>query len=234
MMVFMQISSAQTGKTPRPVLKGIYAFAPNRDTLGGTAYFFQETDANGQPLNLLIDCPAWEPYNVDFITDMGGLQGIVVTQRDGIGNIQAFQSHFDCSLMIQEQEAYLLPRVPVTPFAERFSFSPNVYALWTPGYSPGSTCVYYQGSGGVLFTGRHILCDRNGMPQPLRFAKTFHWPRQLQHVQKLLDTFADDTLGHICPGANTGFLRGERSIANAHAKLSALDLQTLADQEPIL
>jgi hypothetical protein len=237
-MVSMQTSSTQTAKTPRPVLERIYAFAPNRDTLGGTAYFLQDTDTNGHLLNILIDCPAWEPYNLDFMAAMGGVQAIFVTQRDGIGKIKAFQAHFDCPLLIQEQEAYLIPRTPVTPFGQRFTLSPNTTAIWTPGYSPGATCLYYSGddagADGVLFSGRHILCDQKGMPKPLRFAKTFHWPRQIHHIQCLLNEFTPETLSHLCPGANTGFLRGERSIADAYEKLSQLDLQALADQEGIL
>jgi hypothetical protein len=56
----------------------------------------------------------------------------------------------------------------------------------------------------------------------LRFAKTFHWPRQLQQVQRILAEFTPETLTHLCPGANTGFLRGQTTIPQAFERLQAL------------
>ncbi|MEL6248244.1 MAG: MBL fold metallo-hydrolase, partial [Cyanobacteria bacterium J06627_15] len=68
---------------------------------------------------------------------------------------------------------------------------------------------------------------RQGQPVPLRLSKTFHWPRQLRSVQKLLDTFSPETLTHICPGASTGFLRGQPTIEQAYTQLQSLDLAAL-------
>jgi hypothetical protein len=47
------------------VLENIYAFPPNRDTLGGTAYFIVENQAN-----ILIDAPPWNPTNQQFIEQL--------------------------------------------------------------------------------------------------------------------------------------------------------------------
>ena len=60
---------------------------------------------------------------------------------------------------------------------------------------------------------------------PLRTAKTFHWRRQLRSVAQLRDRFSPETLSLICPGASTGFLRGQRGIEAAYRQLAALDLQ---------
>ena len=104
----------------------------------------------------------------------------------------------------------------------------TVTAIWTPGHSTGSSCLYWQEHGGVLFTGRHLLPDHQGHPTPLRLEKTFHWLRQLQSVARLRDRFSNDTLKYIYPGANTGFLRGKGSIDNAYQYLTALDLDKLS------
>jgi hypothetical protein len=85
-----------------------------------------------------------------------------------------------------------------------------------------------------LFSGRHILPTRQGGAAPLRVSKTFHWPRQLRHIQRLLDEFTPQTLSYICPGANTGFLRGKRFIDEAYDKLAALDFQALAKSQALL
>ena len=144
----------------------------------------------------------------------------------GISKAREIQETFGCEILIQEQEAYLLPGLRVTTFGQECSIGSG-QAIWTPGHSPGSSCLYYSGEGGVLFSGRHLLPNHLGEPMPLRTAKTFHWPRQIKSVQSLLERFTPETLQHICPGANTGFLRGNKAINQAYQRLADLDLGAL-------
>jgi glyoxylase-like metal-dependent hydrolase (beta-lactamase superfamily II) len=216
-------------KPPRPVLKSIFAFPPNRDTLGGTAYFIVEN-----AVNLLIDCPAWNEINEQFLQEQGGVSLLFLTHRGGIGRAQEIQNALGCKILIQEQEAYLLPGLDVTPFQHEFSLSPSCCAIWTPGHSPGSSCLYYTDAGGVLFSGRHLLPDQQGEPVPLRTSKTFHWSRQIQSVQSLRERFTPATLSYICPGANIGGLRGKGAINQAYSQLAQLDLADLLHSQPVL
>jgi len=206
-------------KTPQPILNKIFAFPPNRDTLGGTAYFIVEN-----ALNFLIDCPAWNQTNEQFLREQGGVSSLFLTHRGGIGRAREIQDTFGCRIFIQEQEAYLLPGLEVTPFHHEFIFSDSCYAIWTPGHSPGSSCLYYAGVGGTLFSGRHLLPNQQGEPIPLKTSKTFHWLRQVRQVKSLIERFTPENLSYICPGANTGFLRGKGVIDQAYQKLSQLDL----------
>lgn len=219
-------------KQPRIVLEGqpytIFAFPPNRDTLGGTAYLIV-----GEA-NILIDCPAWDETNQHFIQSQGGVQWLFLTHRGAIGKVKEIQQTLGCQVVIQEQEAYLLPDLTPTQFQQTFRFGPDCEAIWTSGHSPGSACLYLNAYGGVLFTGRHLLPNQQGNPVPLRIAKTFHWPRQLRNVQSLIDRFSPESLNFICPGANTGFLRGKRAIDQAYQRLIALDLTDLATATPPL
>ncbi len=221
-------ASTTLAKPPRPVFETIFAFGPNRDTLGGTAYLLQEEQGN-----ILIDCPAWNSDHAAFLAEKG-VRWLFLTHRGGMGRVKEIQQVLQCEVLVQEQEAYLLPGLALTPFQHSFRLSPSSEAIWTSGHSPGSACLYHQNYGGVLFTGRHLLPNPQGQPIPLRIAKTFHWPRQLQNVQQLRDRFTASTLSHICPGANTGFLRGQRSIGQAYEQLSALDLVALRAAKPVL
>lgn len=216
-------------KPPRPVLDAIFAFGPNRDTLGATAYLIVENGAN-----ILIDCPAWNETNRNFIEKQGGLKWLFLTHRGGIGKVQEIRSAFGCQILIQEQEAYLLPGLSVATFEQEFALTPRASAIWTPGHSPGSSCLYYNATGGLLFSGRHLLPNQQGEPEPLRTSKTFHWPRQVRSVQFLLDRFSSDTLHYICPGANTGFLRGQRVIDRAYERLAKLDLASCLQSKALL
>lgn len=223
------VASPPAPKSPRTVFETIFAFPPNRDTLGGTAYLLLEDTGN-----ILIDCPAWDETNCSFLEEQGGIRWIFLTHRGGIGKVKEIQQQFQCSVLIQEQEAYLLPGLTVSHFQHKFQLSPTSEAIWTCGHSPGSACLYHQNYGGVLFSGRHLLPNTHGMPVPLRISKTFHWPRQIQNVQKLRDRFTPETLSTICPGANTGFLRGERSIGQAYERLMQLDLKACLQAQPVL
>ena len=206
---------------PKPlqaVLDNIFAFPPNRDTLGGTSYLIV-----GNEGNILLDCPAWDQVNQSFLQGAGGVRWLFITHRGGIGKTKEIQETFGCEVLIQEQEAYLLPGLRVTAFELELSVSSYAKAIWTPGHSPGSSCLYYS-LDGVLFSGRHLLPNLQGELVPLRMTKTFHWPRQLKSVQLLLELFTPETLRYICPGANTGFLRGKRAIEQAYQRLASLDL----------
>ncbi len=214
-------------KPPRPILKTIFAFPPNRDTLGGVAYFIVENTGN-----VLIDCPAWNETNEQFLREQGGVSLLVLTHRGGIGKAQKIQEAMGCKILIQEQEAYLLPELEVMSFQQELTLSLSCCVLWTPGHSPGSSCLYYSGEGGVLFSGRHLLPNQQGNPMPLRTSKTFHWRRQIQSVKAVIDRFTPETLNYICPGANTGALRGKGAIDQAYARLAQLDLTTLLNSQP--
>lgn len=224
-------------KEPRAVLDAIFAFPPNRETLGGTAYFIV-----GKNANFLIDCPPWNDVTQEFLQASGGVKSMLITHREAIGKAKKIQEFTQCEIVIQEQIAYLLPNSSLTCFAKELRIStgdpldevaPSLTMIWTPGHCPGSSCVYYSAHGGVLFTGRHLLPNQQGLPMPLRFAKTFHWPRQLRSLQYLQQRFTSDNLTYLCPGANTGFLRGEGKIHQAGDRLSSIDITALAAVPPM-
>ncbi len=223
-------STVSVPKLPRSVFESIdhagpspvFAFPPNRETLGGTAYFLPDK-------NILIDAPAWNAENQEFLASQGGVRQWIMTHRGGFGKqVPKMAAALGCPVIVQEQEAYLLPEVACTTFHHSLTLGENCEVFWTAGHSPGSACIYVHENGGMLFTGRHLLPDRTGRPTPLPIAKTFHWTRQLRHVASLRERFSADTLRWILPGASLGLLRGKMAIDGSYAKLWELDLVTLA------
>ncbi|MFE4107552.1 MBL fold metallo-hydrolase [Almyronema epifaneia] len=221
-------------KAPRLILDGVFAFPPNRETMGGTAYFIVENDSSDQAANILVDCPAWTDTTQAFLADQGGVRWLFLTHRGAIAQVKKMLQTLSCQVIIQEQEAYLLPNLAPRTFHQTDILSPQSRVFWTPGYSPGSACLYHQRYGGILFSGRHLLPTPTGQLQPLRFAKTFHWPRQLSSLEQILADFSPETLQHVCPGANTGFLRGAGSVKPAYQQLQKLDLNRLRETQVLL
>lgn len=223
-------TSVSNHKPPRLVLPEIFAFAPNRDTLGGTAYFIVNKSGN-----ILLDSPPWNEDRQKFLQRHGGVRWWIFSHRGGIGKqIGQVREILQCEVILQEQEAYLLPEVEVTSFREELTLNSNLHLIWTPGHSPGTSCLYIPDRGGILFSSRHLLPKSPETIEPLRTAKTFHWWRQLNSVAKLRDRFSADNLQYILPGANTGYLRGKGYIDNAYQRLAALDLEALRSSEPIM
>jgi len=223
-------SVSELVKPPRLIWEDVYSFPPNREILGGTSYFILNKAGN-----ILVDCPPWRSQNQAFLQEQGGVRWLVLTHRGGIsGDIATISQSLGCEIILQEQEAYLLPTLTTQTFHEEFAIAEDFTLLWTPGHSPGSSCLYSPRHGGILWTGRHLLPDRNGYPVPLRIAKTFHWLRQLENVAKLRDRFSADTLNFICPGANLGFLRGKTTIESAYEQLNQIDLEFIRFNQPLL
>jgi glyoxylase-like metal-dependent hydrolase (beta-lactamase superfamily II) len=233
-MSFLPQQSIHKTKPPRSILakttstaenpliltpNSIFAFPPNRDTLGGTSYFSVRNEGN-----VLIDCPALEQTNRDFLSLYGGVKWFFISHRGAIGKAAEYQQILNCEILIQEQEAYLLPGLTLTTFTDQFTLDDTIEIIWTPGHSPGSSCLYYREFEGVLFSGRHLLPNQYGEPVPIRTYKTFHWPRQLKSIQSLSDRFTTQTLTYLCPGANTGYLRGKTCIDHAYEKINNLNL----------
>lgn len=202
-------------KSPRQLFPTVYSFTPNRETLGGTAYLIVKNTGN-----ILVDCPPWHAETTQFLLEQGGVKTLFISHRNAISNqVAKIQTALNCDIVIQEQEAYLMPEAKVSPFQDTWVME-DVEAIWTPGFSPGSSCLYYKKEGGCLFTGRHLLPNQKGDFQSLRTAKTFHWGRQLQSIKKLIERFENETFSYIFPAANTGFLRGTGYAQDAHAQLT--------------
>jgi len=186
----------------------VYRWKPNRATGGGSSYLLRLDQGN-----VLIDTPAWSEENAQILSDLGGMTYWVLTHRGGIGEVKPWYQHFGPQVALHEQEAFLFDGPVALPFRNDTSLLPGLELVWTPGHSPGSTCIRYAD---MLFSGRHLLPDSQGRPRPLRLAKTFHWPRQLRSVQKLL---SGPPFSSIYPGAAVGLLRGKPRIENGWEQL---------------
>lgn len=216
----------ESGRPARQVRQGLWLFAPNRDTQGGSSWLLE-----GAQGDLLIDCPAWTQANLDLLRGRGAGGTIVLTSREGHGRTRRFQEALGWPVLVQEQEAYLLPGVrQLHSFAEEHQLADGVRLLWTPGPTPGS-CVLHHAAGGWddLFCGRLLQPLAPGVLAPLRQRRTFHWPRQLASVQRLRQWLPAGSPAWIACGGGLGALRGEVLVGDGSGVLAGLDLVRLAD-----
>lgn len=226
----LSIPDPAAGRPPQRVRPGLWLFAPSRDSQGGSSWLVEAAALGlGDSLggDLLIDCPAWSEANLAMLAARPGRGTLVLTGRDGHGRCRRFQEALGWDVLVQEQEAYLLPGVrQLQCFSDSCEFAPGVRLLWTPGPSPGACVLHLQRPGwDGLFCGRLLLPTGPGQLAPLRTARCFHWPRQLASLARLRQWLPAGSPDWIACGGGLGALRGEKLVAAGAALLAGLSLE---------
>ncbi len=194
------------GRPPRQVRPGLWLFAPNRDSQGGSSWL---VEAEGPHPALLIDCPALTEANLTALAGQPRDGLIVLTGREGHGRCRRLQERLGWPVWVQEQEAYLLPGVqPLQAWGAEQELADG-RLLWTPGPTPGSAVLHLCRHGlDLLFCGRLLLPVAPERLAPLRTARTFHWPRQLASLERLRAWLPSGSPQWIASGGGLGALRG--------------------------
>ncbi|MEB3306865.1 MAG: MBL fold metallo-hydrolase [Cyanobacteriota bacterium] len=209
---------------PREVRPGVWLFAPNRDTHGGSSWLLERPEGA-----VLVDCPALTRANLEFLQDRGS-GTIVLTSRVGHGRCRQLQQACDWPVVVQEQEAYLLPGLKQRHlFGLEHRLAPELGLLWTPGPTPGACVLHARGRwGDLLFCGRLLLPIGPAALAPLRTPGCFHWLRQIASIGKLRDWLPAGSPASIASGGGLGALRGEVLVEHGAELLAALNLDALA------
>ena len=202
-------TALEPGRPPQQLRDDLWLFPPNRDCQGGSAWWLEAT-----PEPVLIDCPPLTEATLTALRDLAGSRTprILLTSREGHGRLRRLQERFGWPVLVQEQEAYLLPNVtPLHTFADEHITSSGLRLLWTAGPTPGS-CVVHAPHADLLFCGRLLTPLGPGRLGPLRHGRTFHWPRQLESLRRVRGWIPSDASPQLASGAGLGALRGERLV----------------------
>ena len=202
-------TALEPGRPPQQIRPDLWLFPPNRDCLGGSSWWL---DCGDEPV--LIDCPPLTEASLEALQRLaaGRTPKVLLTNREGHGRVRRLQQRLGWPVLVQEQEAYLLPNVSaLDTFAVDHVTASGLRLLWTPGPTPGS-CVVHAPAADLLFCGRLLTPLAPGRLGPLRHGRTFHWPRQLASLQRLRGWIPSDARPQLASGAGLGALRGERLV----------------------
>ena len=109
-------TALEAGRPPQQLRADLWLFPPNRDSQGGSSWWLE---AAVEPV--LIDCPPLTQATLDALQQLaaGRTPRILLTSREGHGRLRRVQERFGWPVLVQEQEAYLLPNVqPLDTFAD--------------------------------------------------------------------------------------------------------------------
>ncbi len=202
------IHPVEIGIPPKKLTEYLWVFPPNSDCEGGTSWWL-ECD----PEPLLIDCPPFTKETMDALSKLanGRMVRILLTNRDGHGKVRALQDAFGWPVLIQEQEAYLLPGLSLLEdFQEEHTTASGVRLLWTPGPTPGSCVAYAPTPCNVLFCGRLLIPVAKNRIAPVRNRRTFHWTRQCHSLEKLCSWIPPDALPSLASGGRAASLDSQK------------------------
>ncbi|WP_320676308.1 MBL fold metallo-hydrolase [Prochlorococcus sp. MIT 1300] len=192
--VVMSINSFSVmGVGPSQVESGLWAFPPNPNSRGGVSWWLE-----CEPEPLLIDCPEINEFTIHSLKELaaGRKPQIFLTSRDSHPGVSRLQDVLGWPVLVQEQEAYLLPGLKdLESFADEYKTISGVNFLWTPGPTPGTTVAYASHPLNVLFCGRFLIPSSLHSFAPVRNKRTFHWPLYQKSLRKLRDWIPSDA----CP-----------------------------------
>ncbi len=204
------IPPTKLSHSPEKVTDALWVFPPNLNSDGSTAWLLRcEKEL------LLIDCPPLTKETFDFLQMFSDalVARVVLTSREGHGNIKALQEVLGWPVLVQEQEAYLLPSVsPLESFSEEFLTPDGVRLLWTPGPTPGSCVLHAPSPWNVLFCGRLLSPVAIDHFAPLVNQRTFHRIWYQKSLKKLRHWLPPDAMPSLASGGSLGPLR-EQKIA---------------------
>ena len=102
------ISSDDSIDLPKQLREKVWLFPPDRGFSGGRAWWL---DCSPGPV--LIDCPPVNDKTINSLKELssGRTTRIILTNRDSHGSVSALQQALGWPVLLQEQEAYLLPGI---------------------------------------------------------------------------------------------------------------------------
>ncbi len=198
------------GNIPQELRNELWVFPPNKACNGGTSWWL-----GCDPEPLLIDCPPLEPSSKKVLKKLaaGRTARIVLTNREAHGRVRELQEELGWPLLLQEQEAYLLPGVAsIETFVNEHTTRSGMELLWTPGPTPGSCVLYAPHPWNVLFCGRLLIpvaIDCLASPPNRR---TFHQTLQKNSLEKLKNWPPSKSRPALASGAGLRMLAGKKLL----------------------
>ncbi len=203
-------SVAESDMPPKMLREGLWVFPPNLTSNSSTSWWL---GCNPEPV--LIDCPPLTTKTIEALRklSLGRAARILLTNREGHGRVRELQAELGWPVLVQEQEAYLLPGLSgLESFVEEHTTISGVSSLWTPGPTPGSCVFYAPEPWNVLFCGRLLIPVGPNQLASLANSRTFHWTRQQKSVKKLREWIPPNRFPDLASGAGLGALGGSELV----------------------
>lgn len=186
-------STKPMGLFPQELTADVFRLGFNaRASYGAHSYFATTGGAR-----VMVDAPRWSSRVVDWISERGGLDHILLTHSDDVADAQRYAKHFGARTWIHEDDARSAPFATDLLRGDQLQGPiPTIKVLAVPGHTRGS--VMYLLDECYLFTGDSLAWNAvKHSFEAYRDVCWYDWPMQLQSLRRLLDeTFSWVLAGH--------------------------------------
>lgn len=172
---------------PQDLGDGVFRLGHNsRDSFGAHSYLVVRDGAN-----LMVDAPRWTREVVGPVTELGGIDTVLLTHRDDVADADRYAEHFGAEVWIHADDSGAAPYAThLVEGEEPVEVTAGVIGFPVPGHTKGS--VLWHVDGHLLFSGDSLSWDpRREQLHAFRRACWYSWEAQTAS----LDRFAGSGLG---------------------------------------
>ena len=182
------------------------------------SWFSQEKqlDFNGLFLNvgehkILVDPPPMTAEASTFVRRQGGLDYIIVTNRDHAREAAACQKDFDCQLLVPDLDASEMGLEPTKTFKDGDLLPGGVWVIQMKDQkSPGESALFIQQGKGIIIVGDALIGKPAGSLRLLP-AEKYTDPAKAKEGLRRLQKYTFDT---ILVGDGASILTGARQAVD--------------------
>ena len=152
------------------------------DSFGATSWFVRRPGAN-----LLVDSPRFTGALVGPLTELGGIDHVLLTHRDDVADADRWAAAFGARVWIHEDDYAAAPfATDVLHGLDEVEITPDLVAVPTPGHTRGSAVFLLEQT--YLFTGDSLAWsyDRDDLIA-FRSACWYSWSVQTESLARLAD-----------------------------------------------
>jgi glyoxylase-like metal-dependent hydrolase (beta-lactamase superfamily II) len=168
---------------PEHMARGIVRLGYNAANAAGAHSFLIHREGG----NFMVDAPRWARPVVDAIAERGGLNGILLTHRDDIGDAKRYAEHFGAQVWIHRADRDRAPFAGnVIEGLDSATITDDILAIPVPGHTRGSVAYLYDQR--CLFTGDSLAWSfEAGDLTAWRDFCWFSWQEQAKSLKRLLN-----------------------------------------------
>jgi len=134
--------------------------------------------------NVMVDAPRWTRKVVEPVTDLGGVDLIVLTHRDDLADAERYAEHFGAEVWIHADDRSAAPyTTELVEGEEPIEVAGGVIGFPVPGHTKGS--VLWHVDGHLLFSGDSLAWDpQRQRLMAFRRACWYSWDAQTESLAR--------------------------------------------------
>lgn len=169
---------------PQDLGDGVHRLGHNaRSSFGAHSYLVVRDG-----VNLMVDAPRWTREVVRPVTELGGIDVVLLTHRDDVADADRYAEHFGAEVWIHADDRSAAPyATQLIEGEDPVEVTAGVFGFPVPGHTKGS--VLWHVDGHLLFSGDSLAWDpQRQRLKGFRGACWYSWDAQTASLGRFADS----------------------------------------------